>query len=405
MKWSSLPKVAVRSLLKNKMRSLLTSLGIIIGVGAVIIMVAIGEGSQVAIAETINSLGTNMIMIRPSFSRMGGVSRGAGSHNRLTMDDAETLKSEATLCRWVSPVVSSGDQVIGGAGNWNTSIMGVDVDYLSIRAWELTSGEFFTERDVRARAKVAVLGKTVADELFPGQDPVGERLRIRNTPFMVIGLLTEKGEDAMGRDEDDVVMAPSTTVFYRLSGGGRIHMIVASAVSPDSLEAAQEQIIGLMRTAHKLAPAEDDDFAVNTQTEIVERASETAQVMTVLLGSIAAVSLLVGGIGIMNIMLVSVTERTREIGIRMSVGGRGSDILLQFLAEAILLSLVGGIIGILLAFGIAYALEHIWHIRTVIDPAMTVLAFSFSGVVGVFFGLYPARKAAALNPIDALRHE
>jgi putative ABC transport system permease protein len=283
--------------------------------------------------------------------------------------------------------------------------MGVDVDYFAIRAWDLAAGELFTERDVRARSKVALLGKTVVDQLFPDQDPVGERIRIQNTPFTVIGVLTEKVEDARGRDEDDVIIAPVTTVLNRLSGERHLDMIIASAVSQDSLDAAQREITSLLRAAHRLVPIDDDDFHVNTQTEIVERASEMSQVMTVLLGSIAAVSLLVGGIGIMNIMLVSVTERTREIGIRMSVGGRGSDILLQFLAEAILLSLVGGIIGILVAFGVAYALEHIWHIRTVINPAMTMLAFCFSGVVGVFFGLYPARKAAALNPIDALRHE
>ncbi len=405
MRWGSLLKVAPRSLRKNTTRSLLTSLGIIIGVGSVIVMVAVGKGSQVAIAETIGGLGTNMLIVRPSFSRMGGVARGAGSHNRLTMDDAARLKREATLCRWVSPVVSTGAQVIGGGGNWNTSVMGVDVDYLLIRSWKLASGEFFTERDVRARAKVAVLGATVANELFPGQNPVGERIRIRNTPFTVIGVLTEKGKDPMGRDEDDAVLAPSTTVLYRLSGETRIHRIVASAVSLDSLKAAQEQVRAIMRASHRLAPAEDDDFAVNTQTDIVERASETSRIMTVLLGSVAAVSLLVGGIGIMNIMLVSVTERTREIGIRMSVGARSSDILLQFLTEAVLLSLVGGIIGILLAHGVAWALDHVWRIRTVVSPAVTAGAFLFSGVVGVSFGLYPARRAAALNPIEALRHE
>jgi len=405
MKWSNFPRIAFRSLLKNKMRSLLTSLGIIIGVAAVIVMVAIGEGSQTDIENQINSLGANMLIIFPGASRMGGVSRGAGSENQFTLDDATKLSKQSTLCSAVSPLAQTGAQVVGGGSNWSTGILGVGIDYLNIRAWELEDGEFFTNRDIRARSKVAVLGKTVAGELFPDQDPIGERIRIRNTPFQIIGVLTEKGQDPRGRDEDDIILAPVTTVLYRLKGGQHIDMMMASAVTVEQISAAEEELSGLLRQAHRLKPGEDDDFRIRTQSEIIERASETSRIMTVLLGSIAAVSLIVGGIGIMNIMLVSVTERTREIGIRLAIGARGSDVLIQFLMEAIVLSLVGGIIGILLALGVSHALESIWGITTAVNPAVVLLAFGFAGLVGVFFGFYPARKASGLNPIDALRHE
>ena len=405
MKWTRLPRIALKSLLKNKMRSLLTSLGIIIGVGAVIVMVAIGEGSQADIENEIKSLGANMLIIFPGASRMGGVSRGAGTENQFTFDDATMLSEQSTLCSAVSPLVQSGAQVIGGGNNWNTRILGVGVDYLNIRAWDLKDGLFVTERDIRAKSKVAVLGKTVAEELFPGQDPIGQRIRIQNTPFQVIGVLTERGQDPHGRDEDDVILAPVTTVLYRLKGGQYIDMMMASAISTERIAEAEEELTELLRQAHKLNPGEDDDFRIRSQSEIIERASETSRIMTVLLGSIAAVSLIVGGIGIMNIMLVSVTERTREIGIRLAIGARGSDVLIQFLMEAIVLSLTGGIIGILVALGVSAALDSIWRITTAVDPAVVLLSFGFAGVVGVFFGFYPARKAAGLNPIDALRHE
>ena len=404
MKWKNVLRVAFQSLSKNRMRSLLTCLGIIIGVSAVIVMVAIGEGSQADIEARIGALGANMIMIFPGASRMGGVSQGAGTLNRLTLDDAEKLAKEATLSIAVSPVVTARAQVIGGEGNWNTSISGVSTDYLTIRAWDLESGEFFTERDIRARSKVAVLGKDVADNLFPGQDPVGQKIRIRNTPFKVIGVLTEKGQGPRG-SEDDVILAPSTTVLYRLSGGQYIDMIYASANSREQSPEAQEELQELLREAHRLSPGEDDDFMVRNQAEITEAVSETSRTMTLLLGSIAAVSLVVGGIGIMNIMLVSVTERTREIGIRLAVGARGSDVLAQFLAEAVVLSLVGGCIGILAAFGLAFILNRYVGLHTLVNPGIVLLAFGFSGAVGIFFGFYPARKAAALNPIDALRYE
>ncbi|HDQ45837.1 MAG TPA: FtsX-like permease family protein [bacterium] len=402
---TNLFKAAFRSILKNRMRSLLTSLGIIIGVSAVIVMVGVGAGSQKQIADQINSLGTNMILIMPSWSRMGGVSRGAGSFNRLKMSDTEAIREQATLVRYVSSIVFSGGQVIAGGKNWNTSIHGVDPDYRQIRSWDLTSGIFFTERDVRTRKKVAILGATVQKELYGDTDPIGDRIRIRNTPFTVIGVLKEKGQDARGQDQDDVILAPSTTVLYRLKGDNFINMIQASAVSLDKIDLAQNELAGILRVEHAIDYGQEDDFMIRNQAEITEMASETSRIMTLLLGAVAAVSLVVGGIGIMNIMLVSVTERTREIGIRMSVGARGSDILSQFLLEAVVLSLTGGIAGILLSAAIAFGLNQWSTVYTVIRPTIVILSFTFSGAVGVFFGFYPARKAARLNPIDALRYE
>ncbi len=401
----NLLKAALKSILKNRLRSLLTSLGIIIGVSAVIVMVAIGQGSQAQIEEQINALGTNLLIVFPGASRFGGVSRGAGSFNRLTLEDVDKLRRESTLLTAISPIVFSGGQIVGGGNNWSTSVFGVTPEYFQIRNWQMEYGEAFTERDVRSRKKVAVLGKTVAEELFPGQNPVGERIRIRKTPFTVIGVLKAKGQSAMGQDQDDIVIAPATTVLYRLKGGKYINMINASARSVEVLERAQEELRSILREAHHIDYGEDDDFTIRTQAEITEAASETSRVMTLLLGSIAAVSLLVGGIGIMNIMLVSVTERTREIGIRLSVGARSSDILTQFLSEAVVLSLTGGVIGILLSFAISFCLNHFTSIYTQVNPGIVFLAFSFSGAVGVFFGFYPARKAATLNPIDALRYE
>ena len=405
MRWKNLLKIAFKNILKNRMRSLLTSLGIIIGVSAVIVMVAIGEGSQADIEAQISALGANMIIIFPGSTQRGGVSQWAGSFNQLTLEDAEKLANEATLSTAVSPVVMSGGQVVGGDGNWSTAIAGVSVDYLTIRAWELEQGEFFTERDIRARSKVAVLGKDVADNLFPDQNPVGEKIRIRNTPFKVIGVLTEKGQDARGTSQDDIILCPSTTVLYRIKGGRYINVMLASARSTEELSEAQEELRVLLREAHRLDPGEDDDFKIRNQSEITEAATQTSQMLTLLLGAIAGVSLVVGGIGIMNIMLVSVTERTREIGIRLAVGARSSDVLAQFLMEAVVLSLVGGVMGILAALSLAFALNSFVGITTVINPEIVLLAFGFSGAVGVFFGFYPARKASALNPIDALRYE
>ncbi len=398
-------KVSINSIMKNRTRSLLTSLGIIIGVCAVIVMVAIGEGSSAQIEKQIADLGANLIVVFPGHSRSGGVSRGAGSYNRFTMDDVEKLKQEATLIQWISPMVRSGGQIIGGGNNWSTEISGVSPEYLSIRDWSVASGEFFTDRDVIANRKVAVLGMTVAEELFPDQDPVGENVRIRNTPFKVIGVLAEKGQSGMGKDQDDIILAPSTTVLYRLKGGRYIDMIYASGISTELLDDAQEEMRVLLREAQRLNPGEDDTFNIRNQAEITEAVSEMSRTMTMLLGAIAGVSLIVGGIGIMNIMLVSVTERTREIGIRLSVGARSSDVLIQFLTEAIVLSLIGGIIGILLAILTCTVINSFTELYTLINPGIVILSFCFAGGVGVFFGYYPARKASALNPIDALRYE
>jgi len=405
LQFKNLIKASLRSILKNRMRSLLTSLGIIIGVSAVIVMVAIGEGSQARIEQQIASLGTNLIVVFPGVSRAGGVSRGAGSFNRFTLDDVKKLEQETTLLNGVSAVVRAGGQIIGGGNNWSTQVYGVSEDYLAIRNWTLERGENFTERDLRARKKVAILGKTVANELFPDQDPVGEKIRINKVPFKVIGVLKEKGQSAFGTDQDDLVLAPATTVLYRLKGGRFINYINASAVSLERMDEANEEIRRVLREAHRLEEGDDDTFTIRNQSEITEAASETSRVMTLLLGSIAAVSLLVGGIGIMNIMLVSVTERTREIGIRMSVGARSSDVLAQFLSEAVVLSLSGGILGIVFALSISLFLNRFTELYTLVRPGIVLLSFLFSGAVGVFFGFYPARKAAALNPIDALRYE
>jgi putative ABC transport system permease protein len=398
-------RVAMRSILKNRMRSVLTSLGVIIGVGSVIVMVGLGAGAQADVEAQIQSLGANMIMVFPDWRQMHTVSQGAESRNMLTMDDVEALSEQATLLTAVSAVVRSGGQVIGGGSNWNTSVEGVDPGFLQIRNWELASGEFFTERDVRAKSKVAVLGQTVVDNLFPSSDPVGERIRIRNTPFKVIGVLGKRGQSPFGSDYDDVILAPSKTVMTRLSGEQHIGRIYASVARPEDTEPAIEEMTAILRAEHKLEPHEEDIFRIRNQAELMETATETQRVMTLFLGGVAAVSLLVGGIGIMNIMLVSVTERTREIGIRLAVGARSTDVLAQFLTESVVLSLFGGTLGVLLAYGVAALLNNAVGMTTIIRPGIVLLAFGFAGAVGIFFGFYPARKAAMLNPIDALRYE
>ncbi|WP_319550346.1 ABC transporter permease [Desulfogranum marinum] len=405
MKLSKLILVALKSIARNKMRSLLTMLGIIIGVGSVITMVALGEGSQKDIESDVAALGTNLLMVRPGSMQSGGVRGGAGTRPSLSMDDVKRLKKNGTLLRWVSAEVRANGQVIAGSNNWNTTITGVGPEYLSIRNYQIASGSFFTERDSTTRAKVAVLGKTVADELFPDRDPVGERMRIRNVPFRVIGVLAEKGQSSMGNDQDDIILAPDTTVLFRLSDGKFVNDISASAVSGDRMDAAKDQLKALLRSEHRLSADEEDDFLVRDQTEIIEIATSVTGTLTMLLSSVAGVSLLVGGIGIMNIMLVSVTERTREIGIRLAVGARPSDILAQFLVEAAILSLIGGLLGILSGLVAASGIGTFLGVSTVINPAIVSVAVLFTGAVGVFFGFYPARKAANLNPIDALRYE
>jgi putative ABC transport system permease protein len=368
-------------------------------------MVAVGDGAQQKVKDQIASLGSNLIIITPGTSSTGGVRGGSGTFNRFTMDDVEKIKNEATLITGVSPLVRSGGQIIGGTGNWFTQIQGVSADYLEIRLWALKTGEFFTDRDVTAKAKVCILGSEVAENLFPDDDAVGQQVRIRNVPFKVIGVLKSKGQTAVGTSNDDIILAPSKTVLERLSGGRFISSIQVSAVSSEKSLAAQSELKSIMREAHKLEQGEDDDFTIQDQSDLAEAATETSRVLTYLLASVAGVSLIVGGIGIMNIMLVSVTERTREIGIRLSVGARASDILVQFLTEAVVLSLSGGTIGVLFSVLVAYILNNYNEQTAYIRPEIVIVAFAFAGAIGVFFGFYPAKKAAALNPIDALRYE
>lgn len=406
MKQSTLFKVATQSILKNKMRTLLTMLGIVIGVGAVIIMVAVGSGAQNAIEKQISSLGTNMIVITAGSSAQGGASQGAGSYNRLTVEDAVMLKTEGTLLTAVSPVIVTRTQAIGGTGNWRTSVNGVSTDYLTIRDWGVSSGDLFIDDDVRAKRKVAVLGSTVADNLFPDGNAVGAQIQISRSPFTIVGVLQSKGQTSGGSDQDDVILVPYTTAQDRLSGRSFLSQILVSTASPDDIANAIQEITLIMRDAHELTGgAMEDDFTVRDQTALAAAATSTTSVMTGLLAAIASISLFVGGIGIMNIMLVSVTERTREIGIRMAIGARGSDVLTQFLVESIVMSVLGGVIGLAVGIGGAALLGRITGWATATPLSAVVIAVGFSALVGVFFGYYPARKAASLNPIEALRYE
>jgi putative ABC transport system permease protein len=387
------------------MRSFLTMLGIIIGVGAVIAMLAIGQGAEFSVKQQISSLGTNVLIVFPGSQQTGGLRMGAGTVTTLTEEDAWAIQKECPAVAFVSPGARSGGQVIAGNLNWGTSIEGTGADYLEIRSWAVEYGEFYSEQDIKAAAKVCILGKTVADALFPESTPVGQNVRIRNVPFKVLGVLSKKGQNAMGMDQDDIILAPYTTVLRRLSHFPYLRQVLVSATSPSSIGAAQTQITELLRMRHKIAPYDADDFTIRNQSDLAATATATTEILTILLASIASVSLLVGGIGIMNIMLVSVTERTREIGIRMSVGARGRDILTQFLIEALVLSLLGGIIGILLGVGGSVAISAFAKWPTIITVFSILLSFGFSIAIGIFFGFYPARKAALLNPIDALRYE
>ena len=404
MKQSTLLKVASSSILKNKMRTLLTMLGIVIGVGAVIVMVAVGNGAQLQIKNQISGLGTNLIIVMPGSGTPGGVNQGAGSYNKLTVADADKLKRDGTLFAAVSPVVSARLQAITPQGNWRTLVNGVSTDYVTIRDWAPSSGAFFDASDVASGRKVAVLGATVARNLFPGVDPVGQQIQLGKVPFTIIGVMAAKGQNAGGMDQDDVILVPYTTAQTRLSGNVRIGQILVSAQSTEQMTAAQDEVATIMRDAHHLDGA-DDDFTVRNQTEITEAMSGTTRVMSALLAAIASISLLVGGIGIMNIMLVSVTERTREIGVRMAIGARGSDVLTQFLVESVVMSLLGGFIGLAAGYGGAALLGHLTGWATSTPLSSVAIAVGFSAAVGVFFGFYPARKAAGLNPIQALRYE
>jgi putative ABC transport system permease protein len=405
MKMTRLIDVAVQSIRKNKMRTLLTMLGIIIGVGAVMVMVAIGQGAKSQIQSQIDNLGTNMIVITPGAATTGGVSMGGGSGSRLTLDDAEMLARESFVLTAVSPVIATFGQIVGGAGNWRAPVNGVSTDYAIIRDWAVTTGRFFDQSDLLSMRRVVVIGQTVASQLYPGEDPVGQQIRVRDVPFDIIGVLAEKGQTAEGSDQDDVVLAPYTTVQTRLSGRSFIPQILGSTGLQGDIPAAMEEARLILRESHGLVQGEADDFTIRNQTMLAEAAQGTAEVMTLLLAAIASISLVVGGIGIMNIMLVSVTERTREIGIRMAVGARGSDVLTQFLVESIVMSILGGLIGLGIGFGGAELVAHFTGWTTAVAPGMVAIAIGFSAAVGIFFGFYPARKAAALNPIQALRYE
>jgi putative ABC transport system permease protein len=401
-------RIALKALNRNKMRTALTMLGMIIGVGAVITMVAIGKGAQVTIEEQVKAAGTNMININAGNFSQGGVRMGQGMSNTLMPEDAEALR-EVPGVQYVAAEARSRGQVVAGNQNWSTSIQGTDVDMPLIRSWPTRYGSFFTTQDVRAAAKVAVLGSVVADSLFGTDvDPSGQVIRISrgsaSQPFTVIGVMASKGQSGTGQDQDDIIFTPYTTVIKKLQGQQHINEIKVSAVTSDTAPVA-EAITQVLRIRHKIMPGDPDDFMVRTLEEMAAVRSETTRTMGTLLAAIAGVSLLVGGIGIMNIMLVSVTERTREIGLRMAIGARGKDVLLQFLVEAVVLSLFGGVIGIAFGFGLAGAAERFLQWPTSIPPNAIGMAFGFAAATGVFFGFYPARKAARLDPIEALRFE
>jgi putative ABC transport system permease protein len=405
MRYFQIFRVAYKALGRNKMRSSLTMLGIIIGVGAVIAMVGIGEGAKKMVNDQIASLGENILSIFPGSHMAGGVHSGAGTVTSLTEDDARAIKNNCPGVSRISPVVRTGAQVVAGNLNWGTSIEGYSPDFFAIRSWALSSGTSFTDQDVKGATKVCVLGKTVVDNLFSGQDPVGEIVRIKKLPFRVIGVLSPKGQNAFGRDQDDIVVMPYTTAQKKLLGVTYVNYMIASAVDRSQMEPAINQITELLRGRHRILPGQNDDFTVRSQLDIATAAGSTSKIMSILLGVVASISLIVGGIGIMNIMLVSVTERTREIGIRMAVGARGRDILIQFLVESIVLSLIGGIIGIVLGFASSKLISTIFHWPIFTSASAVALSFFFAGFVGVFFGFYPARKASLLDPIEALRYE
>ena len=399
-------RVSLHALSRNKMRSFLTALGIIIGVGAVIAMVSIGQGAKSQVEQTFSSLGTNVLTVRPGSSSFRGVSGGAGSYNTLTTADSQAIEDECDAVLAVSPSVSTRAQVVFGNKNWNTSIQGAGDDYLIIKNWEISEGMFFDETMVKSGQKVCVLGSEVSQNLFEGADPLGQIIRIKTIPFKVLGVLEQKGEAAGFFSQDDIILVPYTTAQRRLLGvGDTLQSIDVSAVSAEMTTPAQTQIEELLRIRHKIAPGAEDDFNVRNMTEIAEGATESTKILTILLGGIASVSLLIGGIGIMNIMLVSVTERIREIGVRMSVGAKEKDILLQFMVEAIVLSVIGGILGIAVGVSGSQLISRLAGWQTIISLGAIVLAFFFSASVGIFFGFYPARKASKLDPIEALRYE
>ncbi len=397
--------IALNSLTRNKIRSFLTMLGIIIGVGAVIAMMAVGTGAQENIKKQIASLGTNVILIFPGSFNQGGVRTGMGTAASLTVEDMEAIQAQCPSVALISPSIRDGSQIVYQEQNWRTGVIGASIDYFSIRSWPISSGQLFTETDIRGATKVCIVGQTIVDNLFKGNDPVGQIIRIKKMPFKVIGVLSVKGQSAQGSDQDDVIIVPYTTFMKKLTRQTHLGSMLASAVSEEAMSDAQAQITEVLRVRHKLQPWDENDFTVRSQTEIATAAQSTSEVLTILLASIASISLIVGGIGIMNIMLVSVTERTKEIGIRMAIGATGKNILMQFLIEAVVLSLLGGLIGVVLGVLSSELITSLAGWTTLVSPESIILAFVFSAAVGIFFGLYPARKAAQLNPIDALRYE
>ena len=401
-------RIALRALMVNKMRSALTMLGIIIGVGAVIAMIAVGSGAKKRIAEQIASMGSNMLIVLSGSSTSGGLRFGSGTVPTLKVDDAKAISTEIPAVKYVAPTLGGVAQVVFGNQNWSTVINGTTPEILEIREWPLSSGRSFTQQDVDGATKVCLLGQTVVDNLFGGIDPVGQIVRIKKVPFTVIGVLAPKGQSTGGQDQDDTIIVPLTTAQKRLFGmqfPGMVRLIVVQAREPEVMKDVENQINDLLRQRHHIQPNQDNDFSVRNLTEIMSTAQQSASVMSLLLGAIASISLIVGGIGIMNIMLVSVTERTREIGIRMAVGAKGRDILFQFLIESLVLSLIGGMIGIGVGVAGTVVLATFTQWPTLFSMQAILLAFLFSGSVGVFFGFYPARKASLLNPIEALRYE
>ena len=406
MNYTNLFRIAIRALIRNKLRAFLTMLGIIIGVASVIAMLAIGEGSKQKIRGQISSMGTNMVMVMPNMQRRGGVSLGASGSMALKYNDVLALRNEATALSAVSPEVMASGQVIYSNQNTQTSIYGVSEEYLGIKKLEISSGRFFNANEIKDMSKVCILGQTVVENLFgAGADPVGLSIRVKNLPFLIIGVLKDKGESGMGQDQDDLILAPYTTVQRRLAAIDYINGIYASAISEEKSPTAIAEVEEILRRTHKLKESAENDFRVMSQSELLKTITSITDIMTYLLGAIAGISLLVGGIGIMNIMFVSVTERTREIGLRMSVGGRGKDIMKQFLAESVILSILGGIMGVVFGYLLARLAGSLMTSHAIVKTQSVILAFIVCFIIGVFFGWYPARKAANLNPIDALRYE
>lgn len=406
MNYSNLIKIAWKAIMLNKTRAMLTMLGIIIGVASVIAMLAIGEGSKESIKKNISSMGANMITVRPGAGMMGGVRQGMSDMQSLKMKDYLAIKQQAGLLKDISPLVNGSGQAIAGANNWPTSIYGAATAYLDIREWDVEAGSMFTEDDINAYAKVAVIGKTVQENLFPNEkEVIGKMIRFKNIPFKVIGVLKEKGENTFGQDQDDIIIAPYTAVQKRILAQDYLQSIVASAISEDQAGAAVVEVTSILEKSHQLREDQDNDFNVSSQQEIIKTFSATSEMLTVLLVAIASISLIVGGIGIMNIMYVSVKERTKEIGLRMAIGAKGKHILLQFLIESILISLTGGVLGVLFGLSITFVIAQFagWPLSITINSI--VISFVVCTVTGVFFGWYPARKAAQSDPITALRYE